>query len=361
MLAQRMNSLRMKHNHGSIPPSKLMNVFKQNMFLKRLGLASLVFSITQLIHSAELPAGPTPQIPSDPEALAPGDYPNYSVTAVSYVVDASNVKSHNDNTQNDIIFGIEGQGPIPWTLPSYGRTYVSPRIGAINEEASTSNFGTIPFEIIFEGFRYEWESDLIFWAPSAAAWRPHPSKGVMLGSIRKNGQEWNDGTPHFHGVLSVPYQGSDGEGYSMVDGSFGTGDMDVVTDKAGLDSFASIDFSLAWFPFDQGWTGGYMASANIDSQFGSWIDPEFHSSDLPDDASELLEWTREFATWLVPGEFKLPGVNSKTDGMLFTTSVETEKVGLMMISVAANEDGSGWDLWGEEIPKPMDFFKKRLI
>ena len=328
------------------------------MFLKSLGLVLLFGSFIQKTHSAELPAGPTPQIPSDPEALAPGEYPNYSVTAVSYTVDASNVESHNGNGQNDIIFGIEGQGPIPWTLPSYGRTYVSPRIGAINEEASTSNLGTIPFDIVFSGFRYEWEFDLTFWAPSAAAWRPHPSKGVMLGSIRKNGQEWNDGTPHFHGVLSVPYQGSDGEGYSMVDGSFGTGDMDVVTDKAGLNSFASIDFSVAWFPFDQGWTGGYIESVNIDSQFGSWIDPSFHSSDLPDEASEMLEWTREFATWLVPGEFKLPGVNSKTDGMLFTTSVETEKVGLMMISIAANEDGSGWDLWGRRNTEADGLFQE---
>ena len=335
-----------------------MNTFRQNMFLQSLAVCLLIISFTQLIRSAEVPAGPAPQIPSDPEALAPGTYPNASVTAVSYTVDASKVKSHNGNDQNDIVFGIEGQGPIPWTLPSYGRTYVSPRIGAINEDASMSNLGVIPFDIVFNGFRYEWEFDLTFWAPSAAAWRPHPSKGVLLGSIRKNGQEWNDGTPHFHGVLSVPYRQSEGEGYSMVDGSFGVGDMDIVTDKAGFNSFASIDFSAAWFPFDQGWTGGYMASANIDSEFGSWIDPEFHSSNLPDDGGELLEWTREFATWLVPGRFKLPGVNSKSDGMLFTTSVEPDKVGLMMISVAANEDGSGWDLWGRRNTEADGLFQE---
>jgi hypothetical protein len=335
-----------------------MNVFRQNMIPQALAVSLLITSFTQLIQSAEVPAGPTPQIPSDPEALAPGTYPNGSVTAVSYTVDASKVKFHNGNDQNDIVFGIEGQGPIPWTLPSYGRTYVSPRIGAVNEEASNSNLGVIPFDIVFNGFRYEWEYDLTFWAPSAAAWRPHPSKGVMLGSIRKNGQEWNDGTPHFHGVLSVPYRQSEGEGYSMVDGSFGEGDMDIVTDKAGLNAFASIDFSAAWFPFDQGWTGGYMASANIDSELGSWIDPEFHSSNLPYDGGELLEWTRQFATWLVPGRFKLPGVNSKSDGMLFTTSVEPDKVGLMMISVAANEDGSGWDLWGRRNTEADGLFQE---
>lgn len=335
-----------------------MNIFRHIVFLRGLCLACQFFTIVLNLHSAELPAGPTPQFPSDPEALAPGDYPNYSVTAVSYTVDASNVKSHNGNDQNDIIFGIEGQGPIPWALPSYGRTYVSPRLGAINEEASTSNLGTIPFDIVFSGFRYEWEFDLTFWAPSAAAWRPHPSKGVMVGSIRKNGQEWNDGTPLFHGVLSVPYRQSEGEGYSMVDGSFGTGDMDVVTDKVGLSSFAAIDFSVAWFPFDQGWTGGYVASANPDSQAGEWINPTFYSDDLPDDAGELLQWTREFATWLVPGEFKLPGVNSKTDGMLFTTSVVPNKVGVMMISIAANEDGSGWDLWGRRNEEADGLFQE---
>ena len=335
-----------------------MNHFLQLLSRRYLGAVLSLATISISVRSAELPPGPNPQIPSDPEALAPGAYPNYSVTAVSYTVDASNVESHNGNGQNDIIFGIEGQGPIPWTLPSYGRTYVSPRIGPINEDASTSNLGTIPFDIVFNGFRYEWEFDLTFWAPSAAAWRPHPSKGVMLGSIRKNGQEWNDGTPAFHGVLSVPYHQSEGEGYSMVDGTFGTGDMDVVTDKVGLSSFAAIDFSVAWFPFDQGWTGGYMASANIDSQFGSWIDPSFHSSDLPDDASELMEWTREFATWLVPGSFKLPGVNSKTDGMLFTTSVEPERVGVMMISVAAKDDGSGWDFWGRRSEEADGLFQE---
>lgn len=346
MLADWRKSAKMSGVHGFSHLLPVMNTIR-NLFCAFSSSITLCLFLTQpALFAAEVPSGPDPQIPDDPDALAPGPYPNDSVTSVSYIIDASQVTQHNSAEKDDIIFTMEGQGPIPWTLTSYGNAQVAPRIGAPSEEVSNSNLGVIPFDIIVQGRRYEWNNDLSFWAPSGAAWRPHPSKGVMLGTIRKNGEEWNDQAPKFYGVLGIPASGSDGEGYSMVDGRFGTGDMDVVTDKAGIASFATINFSLAWFPFDQGWTGGFVSSPSPDFQEGEWLAPGYHSADLPDDAADLISWTRAFATWAVPGELKLPGVNSNTDGMLFMTSVTSASASGMMISAAANGDGSGWDVWG---------------
>jgi len=298
------------------------------------------------LQSAEIPLGPSPIVPTEAEAIGPGPFPNTSVTAVSYEVDASGVTEHSGFDKDEVIFRLEGQGPIPWTLSQYGQAIISPRIGPAEEATSGLNINQDPFEVVYKGNGYQWENDKLYWSPVAAAWRPHPSVGVLLGTIRKNGQAWNDGEPPFHGLISTPISGSNGPGYSMVDGSFGRGDMDILTDKAGSASFASIDFSLAWFPYDQGWTAGYVASPSPDWQEGDWIDPAYHSSDLPDDMSGMLRWTRAFATWAVPGHFTLPGVHSLNDGMLFTTSVGSTFTRGMLIAPAPRPDGDGWDIWG---------------
>jgi hypothetical protein len=323
-----------------------MNADRTTSFSGVCFLTFCLISTACHLQAADVPSGPEPVPPTDPEALLPGPYPNDSVTGVNYHLDASQVTLHDSMEKDDIIFTLEGQGPIPWTLTSYGRGLVSPRIGAIDEKTSSSNLGVIPFDITFDGRRYEWQNDLLFWAPSAAAWRPHPSKGVLLGSIRRNGQQWSDQAPLFYGLVSVPLNSSEGEGYSMVDGRFGTGDMDVVIDKVGPASFAPIDFGLAWFPFDQGWKGGFIASPNPDLQDGAWLGDGYHSQDLPVDAGEMVQWTRAFATWAVPGKFRLPGVNARTDGMLFTTSVESRFSAGMMIAVAINDEGDAWEVWG---------------
>ena len=314
-------------------------------FCSSWGLCFLLVG-TGSIKAAEPPAGPTPQIPNEAEAVGPGPFPNTSVTAVSYQVDASNVTEHGGFDKDEVIFRLEGQGPIPWTLSHYGQAMVSPRIGPADEATSTLNIGREPFDIVYKGNGYLWENDKTYWSPVAAAWRPHPSVGVLLGTIRKNGQAWNDGQPPFHGLLSTPLSSSNGPGYSMVDGSFGKGDMEVLTDKAGNASFASMDFSLAWFPFDQGWTAGYVASPSPDWQEGEWLDPAYRSADLPEDMTDLLKWTRAFATWAVPGHFTLPGVHSLNDGMLFITSVASTFSRGMLIAPAPRANGDGWDIWG---------------
>ena len=58
------------------------------MLMAHLVPALLITTSTQ---AAEIPAGPTPQIPNEAEAVGPGPFPNTSVTAVSYQVDASNI------------------------------------------------------------------------------------------------------------------------------------------------------------------------------------------------------------------------------------------------------------------------------
>ena len=91
-------------------------------FCRSWGLCFLLVG-TGSIKAAETPAGPTPQIPNEAEAVGPGPFPNTSVTAVSYQVDASNVTEHGGFDKDEVIFRLEGQGPIPWTLSHYARPW----------------------------------------------------------------------------------------------------------------------------------------------------------------------------------------------------------------------------------------------
>ncbi len=290
--------------------------------------------------AAEVPPGPKPLVPAG--GKAPGDYPNFTVTGANFTMDASGVTDFNGGLRHEIKLNIDGQGPLPWSLTGFGQGRFTPRLNVADPQAAASNLDVLPFDIIIDGSSYEWENDLDPWAANGAAWRPHPGKGLLFASPRKNGQIWNDGEPRFYGVMSIPVELSEGEGYSMIDGTFGPGDMEIAVGKVGPTVGGSIDTSVAWFPYDQGWLGGHVATADFEQ--GEWLKPGFHHPDLPEDPSELITWSRELGIILPPVTVRLPEVNARTDGMLFATSIERANSNTRLTGVDPRTDGSGWDI-----------------
>lgn len=291
-------------------------------------------------NAAELPAGPAPSVPSG--GKAPGDYPNFTVTAANWIMDASAVPDINGGLKDEVKMNLAGQGPLPWSLTEFGQGRYAPRLNVADPQAAAAKLDQLPFDLIIDGTAYQWENDIEPWAANGAAWRPHPARGILLSTVRKNGQEWNDGAPLFYGVLATPIELSGGEGYSMLDGSFGGGDSAISVGKAGSSLGGSIDTSVAWFPYDQGWLGGHVASADFEE--GEWSRDGFHHPDLPADPANMITWTRELGFIVPPVTVSLPDVNSRTDGMLFTLSTEQSSANTHLTAADPNSDGSGWEI-----------------
>ncbi|CAI7753137.1 unnamed protein product, partial [Closterium sp. NIES-53] len=151
------------------------------------------------------------------------------------------------------------------------------------------------------------------------AWRPSLDKGVVLGSVAQNGQQWNDGAPFFYGTVSCIYD-SHGYGYSMTTGEFGNDNpnIDIAIGKAGEQDEGVIDVSIAWFPYHQGWTAGYVdAPSQLEKGAeAKWATNASYSPNLPSDLSRIMRWDGRGAS------LELPGVNPSQDGMLFLTSTD---------------------------------------
>ena len=281
---------------------------------------------------AGLPEGPTPDVPR--EGRAPGDYPNHTVIGVSWKMETRGT--------DDIRMDILGQGPLPWSLTAFAPGRYAPRLHVGDPEAASVNLGVDAFDVVFSGRIYDWSLDLEPWASCGAAWNPDPARGVILASVRRNGQEW--GGPAFHGVVSIAVDVDTGAGYSMVDGSFGTGGLEVRVDQAGTEGAGIIDTAVAWFPYDMGWIGGHVATPDDDIEV-RWHAEGRHSSRLPSDASEIVSWDEDQTVPIPPARVRLPGVNASGDGMLFTHSID-HQVGSTPRICAADPmaDGSGWEV-----------------
>ncbi|CAI7927647.1 unnamed protein product [Closterium sp. NIES-54] len=179
------------------------------------------------------------------------------------------------------------------------------------------------------------------------AWRPSLDKGVVLGSVAQNGQQWNDGAPFFYGTVSCIYD-SHGYGYSMTTGEFGNDNpnIDIAIGKAGEQDEGVIDVSIAWFPYHQGWTAGYVdAPSQLEKGAeAKWATNASYSPNLPSDLSRIMRWDGRGAS------LELPGVNPSQDGMLFLTSTDPGQWSneLNIMSTYVKRNGRGWRIQARE-------------
>lgn len=283
------------------------------------------------------PAGPTPVVPVG--GGAPGAFPNTSVSAVNVVAKGSTTFDGNVE-----IAGFEGQGPIPWTINRYNRGDFALRLSPANSasaDANTLNKGFIDFPGANDASLAENQS-----------WRPNALLGVAIPTARQNGPiNWGDGEGDFYPTVARG-AASSGYGYSMTDGSFGTGQLDIEGGRAGTHASspeANFSFSVAWFPYDAGWIGGNMGNpADAATGRPQWNEAGQHSTGL----------TPGSMTWDIPpsppgdgvtygglGQLRLPGVNAETSGMLFTTSSQGNS-DVNIVGVApTNDPGTGSSGW----------------
>jgi hypothetical protein len=303
-------------------------------------LPRLLFSYALLIANVAalgVPPGPTPVVPAG--GGPPGAFPNTSVSAVNVVARGST--TFNGNVE---ITGFDGEGPIPWTVTKYNRGDIAMRLAPANPsgaDANTLNRGFIDFTSATDASLAECRS-----------WRPHPALGVAIPTARQNGPiDWGDGEGPLYPTVAISASSS-GAGYDMVDGTFGTGQLDINLGRAGTHASspeANFGFSVAWFPYDAGWIAGNMGNpADVTTGAPQWNGAGQHAAGL----------TPGLMTWSIPpsppgdgvsfgglGLLRLPGVNAETNGMLFTTSSHGNS-DVNIVGVAPTNDlasgASGW-------------------
>ncbi len=272
------------------------------------------------------PSGPTPQVPEG--GGAPGAFPNTSVTAVNVIARGSTVFDGSVE-----VTGFEGQGPIPWSLNRYNRGDFAMRLAPGDPTAALDNLnqGFIEF------------GDSSAGVPASQAWRPSPLLGLVLPTARQNGPvNWGDGEGAFFPTVALS-ESSSGPGYNLQDGSFGTGNLDINTGRAGTHASspeANFSFSAVWFPYDQGWLGGEAAGPTAEGASG-WTSAGAHAAGLTAGLVKWLQYPAESGIYAGIAELRLPGVNSLEDGMLFTTSADGGS-DVNIVGVAPLEDGTGW-------------------
>lgn len=301
-------------------------------------LLSVVVGCLAGYPASAFPPGPTPVVPAG--GGPPGAFPNTSVSAVN-VIAKGNSAAFDGRVE---ISGFEGQGPIRWTINRYNRGDFAMRLAPANPsgaDANTLNMGFIDFPGANDASLAENQS-----------WRPNAVLGVAIPTARQNGPvNWGDGEGDFYPTVAIG-AASSGYGYSMTDGTFGQGQLDINGGRAGTHASspeANFSFSVAWFPFDAGWIGGNMGNpADTATGRPQWNETNQHSAGL----------TPGLMTWSIPpsppgdgttygglGQLRLPGVNAETDGMLFTTSSHGNS-DVNIVGVApTNDPGSGSSGW----------------
>lgn len=67
----------------------------------------------------------------------------------------------------------------------------------------------------------------------------------------------------------------------------------VAVGKAGVELEGNIDVAIAWFPFSQGWLGGYVAPPRplqySASSRADWTTLQSRSLQLPTDANQVAQ------------------------------------------------------------------------
>lgn len=218
--------------------------------------------------------------------------------------------------------------------------------------------------------------------PACQSWNSSPNYGFAFATIHKNGASWNDDSGPFWGAAYVQLDPSSSSmSYDMIGGEFINNqaytrttklvvDQNDLTNGAGGNGFpdrCSIAHNIVYFPYSQGWKAGYiddvLFSQGIASGpgipmwkhgdgWGLWSGTALdgvtngNSSHNYDSPQELLTWI-DATNGVNDGLafLRFPGVNSLTDGMLFTIANDENNGGGgsgPFANNAAAPDGSGW-------------------
>ena len=338
-------------------------------------------------------------VPVDP-SMAPGPFPT-NVMAVNWDVSIpSNGLGYPGNilqsdqeapsqiiwdtggytsVSRDILASIDSESPMGFAAARYQCSGFDYAISPNNATAAQNNLGpyTNP-----NRERYSSGDDTV---PACQSWIPSPNYGFAFATISKNGGSWNDQSGPFWGAAYIQLDPSASSyAYDMIGGQFTVGQAytrttklvvgDDLTNGAGSSGAierCAISHSLVYFPYSQGWRAGYFDDVLFSEGLGNpnggsaaagvpmWKHGDgwgLYSGDALDgctngNGNTNYDSPQELLTWLDVSNgvydglafLHLPGVNSQTDGMLFTVG-DDEANGQSGPSAnnAAAADGSGW-------------------
>jgi hypothetical protein len=218
--------------------------------------------------------------------------------------------------------------------------------------------------------------------PACQSWSTSPNYGFAWSTIHKTGASWDDGTPPFYAANYMQLDPSSSSlSYDMIGGHFNNNQAYTRTTKLvvgesipGPDGEGSngnpyrcaIAHSIAYFPYAQGWKAGYFDDVLFSQGLGGlsagvpmWKHGDgwgLWSGTALDGCTNGTSWRnydspQEILTWIDATNgvddglafVTFPGVNSLTDGMLFTIG-DDENNGLKgpYANNAAATNGSGW-------------------
>jgi len=300
---------------------------------------SLRMSISVLVMvcggSMSLAQGPTPIVPAGFEP--PGAFPT-SVTGAIFNLNNVNVPQEPDQGGEDnMFFTVPGSGPFPWTSSRNNGGDFGLNISPFYGDGDPRSYPPQPANNFRAGSAAEFPFD-----GTTYAWRLSYAAGLSFATPRSNGTigQFNyNGTPiTLHYTASIA-NSSTAQGYSMNSGfhtfeetstTFG---CDALLGCAGIPNRQEAvgNFAAAFFPFEQGWTGGHYNTTTFDWQDG------FASPGLPSSVVSVL-----------PGGLfgiNLPGVDSATDGLLFVNSTQPNS---NMKTVHVSPTGGGWNMFMRE-------------
>lgn len=262
----------------------------------------------------------------------PGAYP-LTVTGANVNASPGINSTLGGSGSDDLLVSFPSAGPIKWTDSRHNEGDVALLIGPSvpSDPSYYPPNSHINYKPIADGQPF---------ANTTLAWRVNQFRGALLASVRHNGVNNGDnfnGSPvgTIHGTAYFNNNFGQGWGFNADTGEFangGSGSSDMQMGVAGTDAGtgeAVFNTGVAYFPYEQGWTGAWVNNnQGFDGpgSFGGF------SPDLTD-PSAIVNWTNSIAT------VTLPGVNSATDGMLFVAAADGDNANDI---AAAFPTAGGW-------------------
>ena len=272
---------------------------------------------------------------------APGTYPS-TVTATNVNVMPS-PGSEIDGANEDVFRAeFPASGPIPWTSPRMNAGDIALSIGpAFPDNPLSYPSGDAGFQNNFQAMQGGTDPiDPATTDLTTLAWRTSTATGAHLATTRHNGIDGGYVLPNGGGpvgsILGISYfsagSGRQGFGFSMDTGAFANEDAtnsELHLGHGGAANGASeavFNFAAAYFPYEEGWKGAWVAP----SQSG---EASFKGS------SDMVEPSEVFVDGGL-GFVDLADINSATDGMLFVAPASGSSTS-RIASAFPNMDG-GW-------------------
>ncbi|MDX1965309.1 MAG: PEP-CTERM sorting domain-containing protein [Pirellulales bacterium] len=320
----------------------------------RLALAasvSLVALGASTVHAQFMP--PAVNVPAGESA--PGAWP-FRLSGVNLEIAPVPGSVYNTTNQNNLSVVPTDFGPYKWTDTRHNQGDFALVIGPA--DTSVNSNPPLPPDPAANNFAPST-------GPTTHGWRVNHAAGFPIATVRVNGRDNLDtipstpGTPvgTVYGTASFNAQFAQGTSYNMLTGNYGNGGngaSDLVIGIAGAPAQeGSMNVAAAFFPYSQGWIGGFVDGSNIGPAGEvNYLSP---SAGIRSASPKVLSDSFNAApnvTWqLNPGTsayddgravVNLGTGRSNSDGMLFVTQLDDDSN--LEIAAATPNTTGGWNV-----------------